>query len=110
MDSKKHNFTNEKISKKFVSQFDLVNYAIRLAENMIRTGREPRVETEFQNRAIQILAEIYHDKDKFDEIPEDTARFEENEQHRSHEAVERTASFSTQKSSEKKRARRIFED
>ena len=27
--------TNEKIIKKFESQFDLVNYAIRLAENMI---------------------------------------------------------------------------
>lgn len=61
--------TNEKLSKKFKSQFELVNYAIKLAENMIRTGRDPRVKIDVQNRAMQILAEIANNKDQFDEIP-----------------------------------------
>src|SRR5690349_5162878 len=61
--------TNEKLAKKFKSQFELVNYAIKLAENMIRTGRDTRVKTDLQNRAMQILAEIANNKDQFDEIP-----------------------------------------
>lgn len=61
--------TNEKIRKKFKSQFDLVNYAIKLAENMIRTGRDCRVKTDSQSRALQVLSEIMQDKDQFDEIP-----------------------------------------
>lgn len=61
--------TNEKIIKKFISQFDLVNYAIRLAENMIHTGRDPRVKVESQSRAMQILGEIALGKDVFDELP-----------------------------------------
>jgi len=60
--------TNEKIRKKFTSQFDLVNYAIRLAENMISTGRDPRVKIDSQNRSLQVLSEILNNKDKFDEI------------------------------------------
>ena len=60
--------TNEKILKKFKSQFELVNYAIKLAENMIHTGRDTRVKTEAQNRALQIVQEIEQDKDRFDEI------------------------------------------
>lgn len=64
--------TNEKIIKKFVSQFDLVNYAIRLAENMIYSGRDSRVRIDCQNRAMQILGEIALGKDVFDEIPVST--------------------------------------
>jgi DNA-directed RNA polymerase subunit omega len=60
--------TNEKIVKKFESQFDLVNYAIRLAENMIYSGRDSRVKIDCQNRALQILGEIALGKDIFDEI------------------------------------------
>lgn len=109
MELKKDSFTNEKLSKKFVSQFDLVNYAIRLAENMIRTGREPRVKAE-GNRAVQILAEIAQDKDQFDEIPEGFVVLEENEQRHQSQTGERNSSFSTQKASEKKRIRKLFED
>lgn len=68
-------FTNEKLLQKFKNQFDLVNYAIRLAENMIKTGRDPRVKTDNQNRAMQILAEINSDKDHFDEIKFDEPSF-----------------------------------
>lgn len=64
--------TNEKIIKKFESQFDLVNYAIRLAENMIHSGRDTRVRVDCQNRALQILGEIALGKDVFDEIVETT--------------------------------------
>ena len=63
------NLTNEKLIKKFKSQFELVSYAIRLAENMIKTGRDSRVKTDIQNRALQILAEIAENKDRFDDIP-----------------------------------------
>lgn len=65
---KKESLTNEELSKRFKSQFDLVNYAIRLAENMIRTGRAARAEMESQNRTLQILGEIKLGKDHLDEI------------------------------------------
>jgi hypothetical protein len=66
----KESLTNEKLGKKFKSQFDLVNYAIKLADNMIRTGRRPHVEIDIQNPAMQILAEIEEGKDQFEEIIE----------------------------------------
>jgi DNA-directed RNA polymerase subunit omega len=64
----KVHLTNEDVRGKFKSSFDLVNYAIRLAENMIRTGRDARVKSEIQNRAMLILEEIHEGKDQFDEI------------------------------------------
>ena len=65
----KDNLTNEDLGKKFKSQFELVNYAIKLAENMIKTGRGPRVKIEAQNTALQIVAEIAENADVMDEIP-----------------------------------------
>ncbi len=62
--------TNQQISKKFANQFDLVNYAIRLVENMIKSGRAPRVKVDVDNPVVQILAEIEVGKDKFDDIIE----------------------------------------
>lgn len=67
---KKDKFTNEALSKKFKSNFELVNYAIELAENMIKTGRDARVKSEIQNKAMLILEEISEGKDHFDEIKE----------------------------------------
>jgi hypothetical protein len=64
----KIHLTNEDMTKKFKSNFDLVNYAIKLAENMIKTGRDARVKSEIQNRAMLILEEIQEGKDQFDEI------------------------------------------
>ncbi|MCB1111880.1 MAG: hypothetical protein H7A37_03125 [Chlamydiales bacterium] len=49
-------------------QFARINYLIHLAENMILSGRDPRVKVDSQNRAIQILAEVANGKDKLDEI------------------------------------------
>lgn len=63
------NLTTEKLRKKFKSQFELVNYSIRLAENMIRSGREPRVKMDIQNSAMQVLGEIVAGVDKIDELP-----------------------------------------
>ena len=50
------------MTKKFKSSFDLVNYAIKLAENMIKTGRDARVKSDVQNRAMLILEEIRRGK------------------------------------------------
>lgn len=63
--------TTEELKTKFKSQFDLVTYAIKLAENMIKTGRDTRVKIETQNRAMQILTEIASGKDIFDELPQE---------------------------------------
>lgn len=65
---RKEFLTNEKIKSKFTSQFDLVNYAISLAANMIMSGRDCRVKIDSQNRAMQILSEIFQEKDSFDDI------------------------------------------
>jgi len=63
--------TNEQIKKKFKSQFELVGYAIKLAENMIQSGRGPRVKSDSQNVAIHILDEIKSGLDKFEDIPKE---------------------------------------
>jgi hypothetical protein len=65
--------TNEKLRKKFKSNFDLVNYAINLAKNMIDSGRKPRVEAPDKNRALLVLQEIREGKDQFDEIIKDSS-------------------------------------
>lgn len=62
------NLTNEQIGKNFNNQFDLVNYAIKLATNMIQTGREPRVKMSTENPALLILEEIAEGKDTFVEV------------------------------------------
>lgn len=68
-------FTNEELSKKFRNNFDLVNYAILLAENMIQSGRDPRVRrSEIQNRAMLILEEIKEGNDIFVEITTDSVK------------------------------------
>lgn len=71
----KIHLTNENMAKKFKSNFDLVNYAIKLAENMIRTGRDARVKSDVQNRALLILEEIHEGKDQFDEIKVTTSSY-----------------------------------
>ncbi len=65
--------TNESISKKFTNQFDLVNYAIKIAENLIRTGREPKVKIDSENKAMQVLAEISSEMN----MPEETQETQE---------------------------------
>jgi DNA-directed RNA polymerase subunit K/omega len=64
------NYTSDQLLKKFGSQFELVNYAIRLAENMIRSGKEPHLIGDAQNIALQVIAAIASNTDRFEEITE----------------------------------------
>lgn len=98
----KDQLTNEKIRKKFASQFDLVNYAIRLAENMIQTGRDPRVKIDSHNRSMQVLSEIVSGKDTFDVIV-----VEEEFEHEPRR-YEDSHSKAFEKSSERKKSRKVF--
>lgn len=66
---KKELLTKESIRKKFRSQFELVNYAIKLSEQMIHSGRGPQVDTESENTAVIIIEEIEAGTDKFEIIP-----------------------------------------
>ena len=100
MEGKKF-LTNEKISKKFNSQFELVNYAIKLAENMILSGREGRVRTDSQNHALQVIAEIIYNKDQFEELPMDSMPFEETNSFVAKDSEEKK-SFSAAASDRKK--------
>lgn len=105
MDLKEY-LTNEKITKKFTSQFELVNYAIRLAENMIVTGRDPRVRTNTQNRSLQVLSEILNNKDHLDEVIVDEVVETEVEFHP--RAAEKAVEPEAPKTTEKKRSRKAL--
>lgn len=70
MENKERHITNEYlVSDRFKNQFELVNYAIKLAENIIKTGREPRVAVDVQNYANQVLVEIETGNDIIIEVP-----------------------------------------
>lgn len=67
MDRRKK-LTNEIVTKKFQNQFDLVNYAISIAANIIRTGREAHTLSGSENPALQALEDIESGRDKYDAI------------------------------------------
>ncbi len=58
MTEKREPLTSQRLRERFINQFDLVNYAIRVAENMVKTGREPKVNTASQSPACKVLEEI----------------------------------------------------
>lgn len=62
--------TNEKLNKKFKSQFDLVEHAIRLVDNMVKSGRSPRIKLDIQNPAVIVLEEIVQGRDALVDLPE----------------------------------------
>lgn len=64
--------TNEKLKDKFKSQFELVGYAINLVDNMVRSGRAPRVKSTIENPAVLALEEILQGKDVLESLPDDT--------------------------------------
>lgn len=66
MEQLKDYLTNEAIKKRFDNQFDLVNYAIGVAKDMILAGRGPRIRTQTENPALQVLEEIVAGKDQFE--------------------------------------------
>lgn len=76
MDKKKTYLTNEHLASQFKSKFELVRHAIKVVENMIITGREPRIKTENQNKALIGLEEIAEGKDWIDEVK--TTTYEES--------------------------------
>ena len=73
----KEKLTNERLGGKFTNQFELVNYAIKLAENMVRSGRAARIKSEIQNPAVIILEEIVAGKDHFEDIASEEIFVEE---------------------------------
>ena len=62
--------TNEMLKKRFDNNFELVNYAITLAENMLQTRREARLKLPIKNPAYVVLEEIAQGKDYLDEVIE----------------------------------------
>lgn len=67
----KESLTNEKIKKKFNSQFELVGHAIALVDNMVKSGRAPRVKSLSENPAVLVLEEIEQGKDSLEMLPMD---------------------------------------
>lgn len=65
----KKNLTNEKMGEKFRSQFELVDHAIKVVNNLVKSGRAPRIKTEIQNPAVVALEEINQGRDVFEDIP-----------------------------------------
>ena len=68
--------TTEALVHSFKSQFDLVAQAVRIAENMVRTGRSVRVKTDVQNPAYNVLQEVLND---YTDVPEFDEEEEEEE-------------------------------
>ena len=50
--------TNEKLLKRFKSQFALVDHAIHIAEHMVKSGRETRGKTDNQNVALEVIDDL----------------------------------------------------
>lgn len=110
MEYKHKPITNEALRKKFKNQFELVSYAINLAENMIMTGRDPRVRIDTQNRAMQVLAEIFEGKDFLDPIVEQVKQEEKYAAAAKAIEAEQAAVAAPKVQPEKKRARKILLD
>jgi hypothetical protein len=78
----KNQLTTEHLKRRFSCPFDLVNYSIGLARDMILADRPCRVHTSVNNRAYQVLLEIGEGKDyleKFDDLDEEDEEEEDEE-------------------------------
>lgn len=75
----KDSLTGEKLRKRFDSSFELVNYAITVAKNLIRSGRAPTVSTEVQNPSFQVLSEIAENREIIQPIEEEEEEKPEGE-------------------------------
>lgn len=71
--NKHEHLTNERLRNIFDNQFELVNYAIRLAEYFIKSGKEPFAYQTNQNLATKILRIIEKGKHRYREIPDEKA-------------------------------------
>lgn len=108
MEKKGHSLTNEELAKKFKSNFELVSYAIRLADNMIKTGRDARVKSDVQNRAMLVLEEINAGKDQFDQIPEASSNQADGSEHAVEEDLK--VNFVVEEKTERRRSKVSFSD
>lgn len=70
--------TTEELKTKFNSDFELVNYAIRLAENIIKSGKELNLDPEVLNLAYQILQMILQGKDELIDLSSDAEAAQED--------------------------------
>lgn len=50
--------TNEKLLKRFKSQFELVDHAIHIAEHMVKSGKEGRGRPDNQNVALEVIDDL----------------------------------------------------
>ncbi len=66
--------TNEGISTKYRSQFDMVNEAIKLVVSMVHSGRGARIKINSKNPAVVIPAEIRAGKAYLEDLPAPDAR------------------------------------
>ena len=64
MANKREYLTTEHLKNRCTSSFELVNYAIAQAQEMIKSDRPCHVTTPIHNRAYQILLEITERKDQ----------------------------------------------
>lgn len=75
----KEYLTNEYIAKKFNSQFDLVNFAVKLAEHKIKAGVGSEFSDEL-NPALEVIDELSFidpNETKFDDYEEEEEEAEE---------------------------------
>jgi DNA-directed RNA polymerase subunit K/omega len=66
MEAREFLLTTEDIKKKNINQFTLVAEAIKMAAEMVASGRPPRVQIDNGNPAVIVLEEIRLGKDKLD--------------------------------------------
>lgn len=57
------------MGEKFKSQFELVDHAIKVVNNLVRSGRAPRIKTDIQNPAVVALEEINQGRDVYEDVP-----------------------------------------
>ncbi|MGM0439744.1 MAG: hypothetical protein ACQEP8_01350 [Chlamydiota bacterium] len=63
--------TTEMLRKKFNSSFALVNYAIALSHNIIKTGRPSKAAYKYENPALIALEEIIEGVDELVEFEDE---------------------------------------
>jgi hypothetical protein len=77
--TKHEHLTNERLRNIFDNQFELVNYAIKLAEYFIKTGKEPFAYQTNQNLATKILRIVEGGKGRFRDLPDEKSFIDEIE-------------------------------
>lgn len=101
---RRESLTNEAVSKKFINQFDMVNYAIDLTVELIKSGRTPRVHADSDNPAVIVIEEMQQGKDHLEKLPPPSQAIQELKE----TIVEETFKAQASKQVERKRARRLM--